>query len=151
MRAVVQRVTRAAVTVDGATVGEIEQGLMVLVGVGHDDGPADAEALAGKLAGLRVFADPEGRMNLAVDDVGGAVLVVSQFTLLGDVRRGKRPSFTDAAPPDHAEPLVDEVVGCLQRAGIEVATGTFGARMEVSLVNDGPVTLVVETRNGKVV
>ncbi|MBT8198463.1 MAG: D-tyrosyl-tRNA(Tyr) deacylase [Acidimicrobiia bacterium] len=151
MRAVVQRVTRAAVTVDGATVGEIEQGLMVLVGVGHDDGPADAEALAGKLAGLRVFADPEGRMNLAVDDVGGAVLVISQFTLLGDVRRGKRPSFTDAAPPDHAEPLVDEVVGCLQRAGIEVATGTFGARMEVSLVNDGPVTLVVETRNGKVV
>ncbi|RZV42484.1 MAG: D-tyrosyl-tRNA(Tyr) deacylase [Acidimicrobiia bacterium] len=151
MRAVVQRVTRAAVTVDGATVGEIEQGLMVLVGVGHDDGPADAEALAGKLAGLRVFADPEGRMNLAVDDVGGAVLVVSQFTLLGDVRRGKRPSFTDAAPPDHAEPLVDEVVACLQGAGIEVANGTFGARMEVSLVNDGPVTLVVETRNGKVV
>ncbi|NNC74338.1 MAG: D-tyrosyl-tRNA(Tyr) deacylase [Acidimicrobiia bacterium] len=151
MKAIVQRVSMATVTVDGDTVGEIGVGLMVLVGVGHDDGPTDSVALAAKLAGLRVFPDDEGRMNLSVVDVGGAVLVVSQFTLHGDMRRGKRPSFTDAAPPDLAEPLVEQVASELDGLGVPVATGRFGARMEVTLVNDGPVTLVIEVRDGRVV
>ncbi len=145
MRAVVQRVARAAVAVDGRSVGAIERGLLVLVGVGHDDGEPQARWLADKLAGLRVFEDDAGKMNLSVADAGGAVLVVSQFTLLGDCRKGRRPSFVAAARPDHAEPLVTAVAARIADAGIPVATGEFGAHMHIDLLNDGPVTLVVET------
>jgi D-tyrosyl-tRNA(Tyr) deacylase len=150
VRAVVQRVARARVTVGGETVGDIGPGLAVLVGTARGDGPADARALAAKLAGLRLFADTEGRMNLSVLEIGGEVLVVSQFTLLADLSRGRRPSFTGAGAPDEAEPLVDTVVSELRRLGLSCATGRFGAHMEVDLVNDGPVTLVVEVTAGKV-
>jgi D-tyrosyl-tRNA(Tyr) deacylase len=138
------------VTVGGETVGDIGPGLAVLVGTARGDGPADARALAAKLAGLRLFADTEGRMNLSVLEIGGEVLVVSQFTLLADLSRGRRPSFTGAGAPDEAEPLVDTVVSELRRLGLSCATGRFGAHMEVALVNDGPVTLVVEVTAGKV-
>ncbi|NQV07604.1 D-tyrosyl-tRNA(Tyr) deacylase [bacterium] len=151
MRAVVQRVSRATVTVEGETVGEIGCGLAVLVGVGHDDTEADAVAIASKLAGLRIFPDDEGKMNLPVSEVGGSVLIVSQFTLLADVRKGRRPSFTGAAAPDHAEPLVAVVGARLEAEGIEVAGGRFGAHMLVDLVNDGPVTIVIETAGGSVI
>jgi len=133
------------VAVDGRSVGAIERGLLVLVGVGHDDGEPQARWLADKLAGLRVFEDDAGKMNLSVADAGGAVLVVSQFTLLGDCRKGRRPSFVAAARPDHAEPLVTAVAARIADAGIPVATGEFGAHMHIDLLNDGPVTLVVET------
>lgn len=151
MRAVVQRVTRAAVRVDGETVGEIGRGLLVLVGAAAGDGLADAAALADKLAGLRIFPDDEGRMNRSVVEIGGAALVVSQFTLYGDVRRGRRPSFTEAAPPEAAEPLVDLVAAHLREAGVPCATGLFRAHMEVDLLNDGPVTLVLDVTGGRVV
>ena len=149
MRAVVQRVARASVRVGGETVGEIGRGLLVLVGAAVGDGPADAAALADKLAGLRIFPDEEGRMNRAVGEAGGAVLVVSQFTLCGDVRRGRRPSFTAAAPPEVAEPLVEMVVERLRRAGLPCATGRFRAHMDVELLNDGPVTLVIDVAGGR--
>lgn len=151
MRAVVQRVARAEVAVDREVIGEIEQGFLVLLGVGHDDTQADAVALAAKLVGLRVFSDEEGRMNRSLTEVGGSVLLVSQFTLLGDVRKGRRPSFTAAAPPELAEPLVAEVAAAIESHGVPVATGRFGAAMEVSLVNDGPVTVILEVREGRVV
>jgi D-tyrosyl-tRNA(Tyr) deacylase len=150
VRAVVQRVSEAAVVVDGRVVGAVGPGLLVLIGVGHDDTDDDAEALAAKVAGLRVFTDDEGKMNRSVAETGGGVLVVSQFTLLGDVRRGRRPSFSAAAVPDRAEPLVGRVAVALQEAGIPTATGRFGARMEVRLVNDGPVTLVIDVSGGRV-
>lgn len=150
MRCVVQRVTRAEVRVDGETVASVGPGLLVLAGVTHDDTPDDARAMAAKLAGLRIFGDDQGRMNQSVVEVGGEVLVVSQFTLYGAVRRGRRPSFTDAADPGVAEPLVEELVESLESAGIVTRAGVFGARMEVDLVNDGPVTLVVEARAGAV-
>src|SRR5690606_16970929 len=139
-----QRVSRAKVTVDGDVVGEIGPGLCVLVGVTHDDTERDVEAMAGKLAELRIFPDDEGRMNRSVAEVGGEVLVVSQFTLYGDTRRGRRPSFVAAAPGDVAEPLVERVVDGLAARGLGVATGRFGADMDVELVNDGPVTVIVE-------
>jgi D-tyrosyl-tRNA(Tyr) deacylase len=145
MRAVVQRVTRAEVRVDGAVVGAVGRGLMVLLGVGPTDTPASAAWMADRLAGLRIFADPEGRMNLSVRDVGGGVLVVSQFTLYGDATRGRRPSFVGAAPPDLARPLYEAVADALAAAGIPTARGVFGAHMEVDLVNDGPVTLILES------
>ena len=151
MRAVVQRVSRARVTVSGETVGEIGKGQLALVGVTHDDTVADARALAAKMAGLRIFADQAGRMNLSVGDVGGEVLVVSQFTLYGNVRKGRRPSFVGAARPEQAQLLVDEVVTELEGRGVPVATGKFGAMMEVSLLNQGPVTIIIETRDGRVV
>jgi D-tyrosyl-tRNA(Tyr) deacylase len=151
MRAVVQRVSAASVVVDGAVVGSIGTGLLVLAGVGHDDGPADVAALASKLAGLRIFPDEQGKMNRSVAEAGGAMLVVSQFTLQGDVRRGRRPSFTAAAPPEHAEPLVDLLVERLRDHGVDVETGAFGAAMQVHLVNSGPVTLVVDVAGGSVV
>ncbi len=151
MRAVVQRVARAAVRVEGETVGEIGRGLLVLVGAAAGDGPADAAALADKIAGLRIFPDTEGRMNRSVVEAGGAVLVVSQFTLCGDVRRGRRPSFAAAAAPEAAEPLVDLVTERLRQAGVTCATGRFRAHMEVELCNDGPVTLVVDVAAGRVV
>jgi D-tyrosyl-tRNA(Tyr) deacylase len=144
MRAVVQRVTEARVRVDGEVVGEIGLGLCVLVGVTHDDGVSLAGRLAEKVWNLRIFDDDEGVMNLAAADVGGAVLVVSQFTLYGDTRRGRRPSWVAAARPEQAEPLVGVFAATLRDLGAEVATGRFGAHMQVELVNDGPVTLLLE-------
>lgn len=144
MRALVQRVTRADVTVAGGTVGEIGAGLLVLVGVTHGDDAASAAKLAGKVAHLRVFADAEGAMNRSLAETGGAALVVSQFTLYGDTRKGRRPSWVDAARPEHAEPLVEAFVTALGDLGVPVATGRFRADMAVSLVNDGPVTLLIE-------
>lgn len=144
MRAVVQRVTEAAVTVDGEVVGAIGPGLVALVGVTHDDGADQARKLATKLAKLRILADEEGVMNTSVLDEGAGVLVVSQFTLYGDTRKGNRPSWIDAATPDHAEPLVDQVVDELRELGVEVATGRFQADMAVALVNDGPATVILE-------
>ena len=151
MRAVVQRVSSAQVRVDGETVGRIGAGLLALVGVTHDDTAADARAVAAKMAGLRVFADGAGKMNLSLADTGGAALVVSQFTLYGDIRKGRRPSFVRAARPEPARMLVDEVVAALEGRGIPVAAGRFGAMMEVSLTNDGPVTILIETEAGRVV
>ena len=145
MRAVVQRVSRASVTVEGAVVGEIGAGLLVLLGITHDDGEAEAALLAKKIAGLRVFEDNGGKMNLALADVGGAVLAVSQFTLYGDVRKGRRPSFTGAARPEQAEPLYRRFCQALAAEGVPVAEGIFQAHMAVSLVNDGPVTLWLDT------
>lgn len=138
-------------TVDGVSVGSIGRGLLVLVGVTHGDEPADAEALARKIVGLRVFADGESKMNLSLADIGASCLVVSQFTLYGSVRRGRRPSFTSAADPAHATELIGHLVAMVGSAGVPVAEGEFGAMMEVELVNDGPVTLVIETDGGRVV
>ena len=151
MRAVVQRVSEASVTVDGGIVGAIGHGLMVLVGVTHDDSERDAHAIADKLAGLRIFPDDAGLMNRSVTDTDGACLVVSQFTLYGATKRGRRPSFTGAAGPGVAEPLVGEVVRRLRGQGVPVETGVFGAMMDVALVNAGPVTLVIESADGKIV
>lgn len=151
MRAVIQRVARARVTVEGDTVGEIGRGLLVLVGVAPDDDDGDTEVLGDKLAGLRIFADDDGRMNRSVQDVEGGILVVSQFTLYGDTRKGRRPSFVGAAPPEEAEPLIEKLVERLRALGITVATGRFGAMMEVELLNDGPVTLVVDVKDGRIV
>jgi D-tyrosyl-tRNA(Tyr) deacylase len=141
---VVQRVLRAEVTVDGETVGAVGPGLCVLVGVTHGDTPATAAAMARKLWGLRLFPDADGRMDRSAEDVGAEVLVVSQFTLYGDTSRGRRPGWSAAAPGPVAEPLVDAVVQELTAVGARVATGRFGAEMRVSLVNDGPVTVIVE-------
>lgn len=148
MRAVVQRVARAAVTVAGEAVGEIGPGLLVLVGIGPDDDEAAADWLAGKVARLRILADEAGHMNRSVLDTGGAILAVSQFTLLADTRKGNRPSFIGAAPPERAEPLYEHFVASLRGLGIEVATGRFGAAMQVALVNDGPVTIILEPQAG---
>jgi len=148
VRAVLQRVSSAEVKVDGSVVGSIGRGLLVLVGAGRDDDTADADRLAERIVHLRVFADDAGKMNLSVSDVGGAVLVVSQFTLYADTTRGRRPSFTAAAPLEPAEALVDRLAAAIARSGIPVQTGRFGAHMEVALVNDGPVTIVVDTTAG---
>ncbi len=144
MRLVVQRVSRASVRVDGEVVGAIGPGLLVLVGVEKGDTATAAERAAQRLATLRVFEDEAGHMNRGLDEVGGAVLVVSQFTLSGSIRRGRRPSFDGAARPEEAEPLVDALVAALAARGVRVATGVFRAHMEVELVNDGPVTFVWE-------
>ncbi len=148
MRAVVQRVTHASVTVDNAIAGEIGPGLLVLLAAGRDDTEAEARWLAHKTANLRIFSDVEGKMNLSVQAIGGSVLVVSQFTLYGDIRRGFRPSFVKAAPPDVAEALVAVFVDALRAADIPVATGVFRAHMHVSLVNDGPVTIILDKEPG---
>jgi len=145
MRAVVQRVKRARVTVTGEVVGEIGPGLLVLAGVGQNDTEADADYLADKIAGLRIFDDEAGRMNRAVGEIGGAVLVVSQFTLYGDVRRGKRPSFDAAARPEQARRLYEYFVDKLRAAGLRCETGRFQEMMEVELVNDGPVTILLDS------
>src|SRR5262245_40111540 len=142
MRAVVQRVTRASVVIDGESVGSIGIGLVVLLGVTHDDTPDNAKWLAEKIAGLRIFNDTEGKMNRDLLEVNGAMLIVSQFTLYGDSRKGKRPSFIDAAPPPIAIPLYESFINGVKALGIPVATGRFGADMKVELVNDGPVTLI---------
>lgn len=144
MRALVQRVSEARVRVDGEIVGEIGPGLLALVGATHDDTEARADKLADKIANLRIFSDDEDKMNLSVIDVGGSVLVVSQFTLYGDTRKGRRPAYVDAARPEVAEPLVERVVQTLQTHELPVATGRFRTDMKVELVNDGPVTLSIE-------
>jgi D-tyrosyl-tRNA(Tyr) deacylase len=146
MRAVVQRVTRARVTVEGETVGEIGSGLVVLLGIGVDDAEEDAKYLVEKIAGLRLFDDAEGRMNLSVRDIEGSLLVVSQFTLYGDVRRGRRPSWSEAAPPEVAEPLYESFVAEARRLVGRVETGSFRRMMQVELVNDGPVTILLDSR-----
>ena len=151
MRVIVQRVSEASVTIDDEIVGSIGLGLLVLAGAAGGDTAADVDAVADKIAGLRIFRDETGRMNRSIVDVGGAVLVVSQFTLLADVRRGRRPSFTAAAPPELAGPLVDLLEEKLRDRGLDVAAGRFGAMMEVRLVNDGPVTIVIDTQDGRVV
>jgi D-tyrosyl-tRNA(Tyr) deacylase len=147
MKAVLQRVSRAKVTVAGEIVGQINRGLLVLLGVEQGDTDADAQQLADKTIQLRIFDDADGKMNLSLLDVGGAVLVVSQFTLLGDCRKGRRPSFVQAAPPELAERLYETFVAAIGVQGVSVATGRFRAMMEVELVNDGPVTLLLESKN----
>jgi D-tyrosyl-tRNA(Tyr) deacylase len=146
MRAVIQRVSHASVVVDKETVGAIDQGLMVLLGVAQGDTPKDTVYLADKTAGLRIFEDEGGKMNLSVEDIDGDILVVSQFTLLGDCRKGRRPGFTEAAPPELADTLYEEYVDALRKRGINVATGVFRADMQVALVNDGPVTIMLDSR-----
>lgn len=145
MRAVVQRVRRASVTVDRRVVGSVGQGLLVLLGVGRADTEEDVAYVAGKIGSLRLFTDAAGKMNLSVAEVGGAVLVVSQFTLLGDCRRGRRPSYTEAAAPERASALYEAVVERLRQDGLPVQTGEFRAMMEVDLVNDGPVTVLLDS------
>jgi D-tyrosyl-tRNA(Tyr) deacylase len=145
MRALLQRVSTASVSVDEQVVGQIEQGLLILLGVTADDSPDEAVLLAEKTAQMRIFADEEGRFQHSLLDSGGAALVVSQFTLYADVRKGRRPSFAAAAPPDVAAPLVEHYADTLRQMGLEVATGQFGAMMQVSLVNDGPVTIMLDS------
>jgi len=145
MRAVVQRVSRAKVTVDGGITGEIGAGLLVLLAVGSGDARADADYLADKIVGLRIFEDPGGKMNLSVVDIGGAVLAVSQFTLYGDVRRGKRPSFDAAAPPQPARELFEYFVEKIRASGVRCQTGRFQETMQVELVNEGPVTILLDS------
>jgi D-tyrosyl-tRNA(Tyr) deacylase len=146
MRALVQRVQSAEVKVDGETTGQIGSGLLVFLGITHQDGAADLDYLVGKVARLRIFSDHNGKMNRSVQDNGGSILVVSQFTLYGDTRRGNRPGFDQAARPDLAEPLYEQFCQALQVLGIPVATGRFAADMQVSLVNDGPVTLMIDSQ-----
>ena len=145
MRAVIQRVSRAEVNVAGQPIARIGPGLCVFLGIGKDDGPSNADHLAEKIKNLRIFEDENGKMNRSVEEVQEEVLIVSQFTLYGDCRKGNRPSFSDAAPPDVAEKLYDYFVQGLRNAGLKVETGQFKARMDVTLTNDGPVTLIVET------
>ena len=147
MRVVIQRVTSASVTVDARSVGEIGLGLLILVGVAAGDDVDTARHLAGKIAELRIFPDNAGRFDRSLLDTGGEALVVSQFTLLGDARRGRRPSFTAAAPPEIAAPIVDAFADALRAQGIVVATGAFGAKMSVALVNDGPVTFILDSED----
>lgn len=151
MRIVIQRVSSASVTVGGEIVSSIGQGLCLLVGVAPGDTPDDVEAAVAKISGLRIFADSEDKMNLSVADVGGEVLVVSQFTLYGDVRKGRRPSFTGAAQPDTAERLIERMVRLFNERGLVAKEGVFGARMEVGIFNDGPVTIVLEVSQGQIV
>ena len=146
MRAVVTRVSAASVEVDARIVGEIGLGLLALIGVAADDTDEDAKAIALKIAALRIFNDESGAMNLSLADVGGAVLAVSQFTLYGDVRKGRRPSFVDAAPGETARPFFDRVVELIRREGFAVATGAFGATMRVASTNEGPVTILLDSR-----
>jgi D-aminoacyl-tRNA deacylase len=144
MRVVLQRVARASISVDGERVGAIGAGFLLLVGIGAQDGDGEAERMAGKIASLRVFADAEGKMNLALGDVGGEVLVVSQFTLYGDLRKGRRPSWTAAAAPSVAAERVEAFARALESRGLRVGRGVFGAHMAVELLNDGPVTLILD-------
>lgn len=146
MRAVVQRVSRASVAVEGRVVGKIDAGLLVLVAVADGDGPADLDYTASKIRDMRIFPDTDGRMNRSVVDSGGAALVVSQFTLMGDVRNGRRPGFTGAAAPEVARRMYDDLVARLRSDGLPVETGVFQAHMNVELVNDGPVTILVDSR-----
>ncbi len=146
MRAVVQRVSRASVSIEGRIVGEIGRGLLILLGITHDDTPERAAWLSEKIAGLRVFKGDDGKMNRDVTEAGGGALIVSQFTLYGDCRKGRRPSFIDAAPPTIAIPLYEAFINGMKAQGVPVATGQFGADMQIDLINDGPVTLVIDAR-----
>jgi D-tyrosyl-tRNA(Tyr) deacylase len=146
VRAVLQRVSSASVTVDGRVIGAITRGLLVLLGVERGDGPSDRDYIVSKIREVRIFADAAGKMNLSVADAGGAVLVVSQFTLSGDVRKGRRPSFDGAAPPAEAKLLYEDAVRALRDTGLRVETGEFQAMMDVALVNDGPVTILLDSR-----
>jgi D-tyrosyl-tRNA(Tyr) deacylase len=146
MRAVLQRVSKARVLIDGVVTGQIERGLLILLGVTQTDNIQQARWLAEKIVGLRIFNDAEDKMNLTVADVQGGVLIVSQFTLYGDCRKGRRPSFIDAAPPEIAVPLYEAFIDAVRAEGVPTATGKFGAMMQVELVNDGPVTLIVESK-----
>jgi D-tyrosyl-tRNA(Tyr) deacylase len=148
VRAVVQRVLGARVEVEGDCIARMDRGLLVLVGVGRRDGPGEVDRLARKLVGLRIFQDDAGRFDRSVVDVGGTVGLVSQFTLYGDARKGRRPSFGEAAAPEDARPLFDALVGAVEGLGVPVVTGRFGAAMQVSLVNDGPVTILLDTDQG---
>lgn len=145
MRAVLQRVTQASVTIDGVVVGRIGKGLAILLGVGEGDGVAEAELLADRTVGLRIFPDQAGRFNHSLLEAAGEALVVSQFTLYADVRRGRRPGFSYAAAPELAAPLVEQYIAALRKAGVAVATGVFGAMMQVALINDGPVTIILDS------
>jgi D-tyrosyl-tRNA(Tyr) deacylase len=147
MRAVLQRVSRASVVVDAEVIGAVERGLLVLLGIAPDDTEADVRKLADKIVGLRIFPDEVDKMNRSVADVGGAVLVVSQFTLYGDCHKGRRPSFVGAAGPEIAVPLYEAFINAVRALGVPVATGRFGAMMRVELVNEGPVTLILDTRD----
>ncbi len=146
MRAVIQRVTQASVEVGGQVIGRIGLGLAVLLGVAKEDGESDVHYVVDKLATLRVFGDAQGKMNLSVSEVGGALLIVPQFTLLGDVHKGRRPGFDQAAPPEQARTLYESVVGRLRTRGVAVETGCFGAHMTIGLLNDGPVTFILDSR-----
>jgi D-tyrosyl-tRNA(Tyr) deacylase len=146
MKALVQRVSRAGVSVEGEVVGEIDAGLCVLIGAAREDSESDARLLADRIVGLRIFEDENGKMNRSLLDVGGSLLAISQFTLLGDTRRGRRPSFVNAAPPEVAEPLVECLVEAARGHGVAVATGRFRTHMQVEIHNDGPVTLMLDTR-----
>lgn len=148
MKAVIQRVTRASVEIEGRTVGTIGVGLLVLLGVAKGDGEADCRFMVEKLRGLRIFADEAGKMNRSLDEVEGAILLVSQFTLLGTTRSGRRPGFDEAAPPEEARRLYQDVLTALKAQGTVVESGVFAAHMKVELVNDGPVTFVLDSRNG---
>ena len=147
MRAILQRVSQAQVIVGGRTIGSIGRGFVVLLGVAKDDTEADAAYVADKTLGMRVFADPEGKMNLALRQVGGELLVISQFTLLADTESGRRPSFIRAAPPEEAERLYEHFLSLVRNGGVKVETGEFGAMMAVSLINEGPVTIVLDSRS----
>ena len=146
MRCVVQRVASASVSVDGAIVGRIDRGLLLFIGVAKDDGPADVEYVASKIRDLRVFEDERGRMNRSVAEIGGNVLIVSEFTLLGDARKGRRPAFDEAAPAEHARRIYEALVARVQDLKLAVATGRFRANMDVSLLNEGPVTILLDSR-----
>jgi D-aminoacyl-tRNA deacylase len=146
MKAVIQRVTRASVEVDGVVIGRIDAGLLVLLGVAKEDSEVDAQYLMDKLIGLRIFSDTEGKMNRSIADIGGKLLIVSQFTLLGDTTKGRRPGFDRAATPERARTLYELIIGMVRNRGIQVETGRFGAHMRVSLENDGPVTFLIDSR-----
>ena len=145
MRAVIQRVKSASVTIEGSTVSEIHRGLLIFLGVAQEDTPADVDYMANKIANLRIFEDDEGRMNLSILDVGGEALVVSQFTLYGDCRKGRRPSFINAARPEKADPLYQAFMDNISRLGVPVKAGIFQAMMDVELINDGPVTILLDS------
>jgi D-tyrosyl-tRNA(Tyr) deacylase len=146
MRGVVQRVKRAKVTVDGRQTGQVEDGILLLLGIGCDDDEKDLDYICDKTVNLRIFEDDAGKMNKSIIDIGGSILLVSQFTLLGDARRGRRPSFTDAAPPERAIPLYEMSIRKFKECGIKTETGEFGAHMEVELTNDGPVTILLDSK-----
>jgi D-tyrosyl-tRNA(Tyr) deacylase len=151
MRVVLQRVSRAGVSIEGSKTVSIGRGLLLLVGIGPEDRPEEIDAAVDRISGLRIFSDEGGKMNLSISDVAGEILVVSQFTLYGDLARGRRPSFSGAAAPEQAAPLIDRLVEGFRRAGLGVSSGEFGAKMSVGLVNDGPVTFSMEFRDGALV